>query len=773
MSHHFAPEFTVLPSGKEPISKKLQRNTEKSNSAKRRETEQLQFDNKQLEWKLSQLRQVMSKEKEDRGKQGNIWKSGNARIESHSRNILGRTVSGNSSATNRQKASPKSPAKSPNKVKVLKDEPLDLPQRDSLSKDLIRRFNSDAPPEDSRKKVEPARRLEHWIKFCLDKDSLDVFDLQSNLDGNLELSAVKAMNSAAIGVYFMKWGRKRLLIAAEGVIRKPKTGWGDEIYYPYTVKSQSEPPMRPEPPSKAILNKPLPLASPQPPKKKDNGGLLLQGSFDEEKNAAGFQQALIEWRTRMSSEENSSMKQLENSMHIGGKAAPEMSVHVAQCTPEPFDVKFSETSTLSYMEHILLQQHRQSDVPPLPHSLTDTVNQYLDPSYKKDNKVEMSVFTKEEEEERARYRQLFSPQNIPIATDLNTRVKFQEVDFDDGEDETDHCIVEESPPPTPPLSSAKSNVTVTIEEVTYHTDSLAQKISNSHSRSPENSWAGKHQNGNEYKENYDPMTYLKSSPRSSWLGNVLNGSYKSDNAFPYASKPPLLQNGHNKNGISYHASSILHEIGKIPINPDAFYSKGLDVFFVQSSQDDSESVDSQFHNFEGEQTLLKLQQSWNPLTSVPDENDHPIVLKSSPESDASTVIDSEQSNVVDSDGFDNGRHLSAKNSNHYDINSESDDSADERALDDLEWELASQMGNITSDGRISRLIDEWPEEGDLDIIDDPGCGSGLSTPDGNSNRPSRLATPYNENDSQIQYDFDNMEHIMMDDLNDEYIGDEV
>jgi len=39
-------------------------------------------------------------------------------------------------------------------------------------------------------------------------------------------------------------------------------------------------------------------------------------------------------------------------------------------------------------------------------------------------------------------------------------------------------------------------------------------------------------------------------------------------------------------------------------------------------------------------------------------------------------------------------------------------------------------GNITEDGRISRLIDEWSSDDDdeLGIINDPGLGSGLSTP---------------------------------------------
>ena len=42
------------------------------------------------------------------------------------------------------------------------------------------------------------------------------------------------------------------------------------------------------------------------------------------------------------------------------------------------------------------------------------------------------------------------------------------------------------------------------------------------------------------------------------------------------------------------------------------------------------------------------------------------------------------------------------------------------------------IGNITEDGRISRLIDEWSdddEDRELGIINDNWAGSGLSTPE--------------------------------------------
>lgn len=67
MSHHFNVDFAVIPPGKEPMSKKLQRNTNISTSAKKKEIKQLEFDNSQMEWRLDELKKAMTKEKEDRG----------------------------------------------------------------------------------------------------------------------------------------------------------------------------------------------------------------------------------------------------------------------------------------------------------------------------------------------------------------------------------------------------------------------------------------------------------------------------------------------------------------------------------------------------------------------------------------------------------------------------------------------------------------------------------------------------------------------------------
>ena len=49
---------------------------------------------------------------------------------------------------------------------------------------------------------------------------------------------------------------------------------------------------------------------------------------------------------------------LENKREDVNRTPVEMSVHAVQSDPIPIDIKFSETSSLSYMERLLLKKHR-------------------------------------------------------------------------------------------------------------------------------------------------------------------------------------------------------------------------------------------------------------------------------------------------------------------------------------------------------------------------------------------------------------------------------
>ncbi|XP_039259234.2 uncharacterized protein LOC120335713 isoform X1 [Styela clava] len=800
MSHHFAPEFTVLPPGKEAVSKKLQRNNDQTTSAKKREIQQLDFDNKQMEWKLNQIKQAMSKEKEDRGKQGYIWKSGESgKLESYARNILGRsvsatTVNGSLQRKNKHSNGSKSAPKSKPRVKVLKDEPLDLPKRDSRNKELIEKLKSNKLPNDVQMisgDFETERR-EDWIRIAVDKNSDDNMEMQSNLDGNLPLSSVHALDPTAIGIYFLKWGRKRLLMAVDGVIRRPKTGWGDELYFPYAGRVLPEMPtsVRPEPPLRNLSN--TVENTPRDEDDKTSGGALLQGAFNEEESAASFQLAVNDWR--QSKKENIVSSSDESSNE---KKIPEMSVHVAQCNPPSYEVKFSETSTLSYMEHILLDKHRKSEVPPMPvKSLSETVNGYLDPYNYNDADDNEHVLTVDEQEERRRIRELFSPdknENRYLADEI--RIDEVSEDIVENTESTDYCIIEESPPPSPAPDTSRSTSTVVIEEVQYSEQNSVTESAISSVVHIDHHTDGPIIDDIEIDEKSELIDHthsvqnFKSKPTrmknegknhriksASFINNNLlmqddlTKSLKQQKRRSKTSIGGRLSTKKENDRISRNPLLLVHEIGKIPINPDAIYHKGLNEFFSSNQNDLSERSYNEVIEKPLERDVHSVMASvstmWKPTASLvspdlPSTNDEAVV----------TYIDSSQNDkILNSNEW--------KESNEYDSESDNEHNTredDDKALDDLEWELASRTGNITSDGRISRLIDEWSEEDDevnLNIIDDPGVGSGLSTPDVDRNCLSEM-TSGSPNNQQFLHDFQNIEQMIMGDVSEEYSEEEL
>lgn len=801
MSHHFTADFTVPPSGKEPVSKKLQQKSELTPSAKRREAEKLEIDNKQMEWRLNQIKQAMIKEKEQRGKQGFIWKSGKSgQLESYARNILGRTVSAKNTTEDgspKQRKSPtgggtKSAPKAGTRVRTLKDEPLDLPKRSSRAKDLIQKLKS--PPLQSQSSEgrsdgdsHVAANMENWISVAADRNTNDIMELQSDTSGNLPLSSIQAIDPTAVGVYFVKWGRKRLLMAVDGIIRRPKVGWGSEVYFPYAGRFLPEMALKPEPPSfKNLSNSPAPhkttprqgIKSIESPKV--TGGALLQGSFNEEENSASFQKALAEWRQN---------KRKDSDMPESGhntsqrERRMEMSVHVAQCTPPPFEVKFSEMTTLSYMERVLLDKHRKAEVPSLPTSFIDRLNNHLDGSMLYEAAEKEVVFTAEEEEEREQLQQIFTPVPEPDQDTVDWRAVeavIEEVTVDeDYNDMTEECIVIESPP-TSPMLSLRSNGSVIIEEI-YSMQSKFPMEDDIHGSSTNS------------EKNNTPTT-RGAVPASSGLES-LKSMQMDDSTDSESDKPPKLipqrpsctksaravrpissrkpearsrsaQNheagGNHRNtgtNITHSPSEVVKRIGQIPINPDAHYHKGLGTFFASVDVKGDDLMNAKMKESQKPTNTSFANDSayWNPVSSVfsPDigtrEDESLSSLSSDSEAEATRLDDARASAAA---------LLNAR----PDVRERRDSTEeDERALDDLEWELASRTGNITTDGRISRLIDEWSVESDLDIIDDPGLGSGLSSPD--IDRKSLSAPTYSRTENS---DFQNIEQMILGDMTDEY-----
>ncbi|XP_078484883.1 uncharacterized protein LOC100176447 isoform X2 [Ciona intestinalis] len=793
MSHHLNLDFAVLQPGKEPASKKLQKKSSPSTSAKKRESKKLDIDNKQMEWRLNQLKQAMEKQKEERGKQGYIWKSGkNVSLDSHSRNILGRTVN----TTNKSPSAPTKPKPKPT-VTILKDEPLDLPKRGSRSKELLETLKNKDPVLMDMKPSEetPSVNKEKWISVALDRSHDEIMEIQSDMNGNLPLSSLHGIEPSAVGLYFLRWSRKRLLPAVDNKVMMPKSGWGNEVYYPYVSNPSPAKAITASPPPSFSLHKKAGKKTNSTEKLRNSnssisGGKLLQGSFNEDESAKSFQEALNKWRQPEPNETISAPTP-------SGKATPvEMSVHAVQSDPVKIDIQFSETSTLSYMERLLLKKHRSTDVPPLP-NLPEFENKenYMDWKNEK--------LSEEDLEERDRIRQLFSPssgdlesrnsvstieQDIDGQSCVITEVPDKEVLHDTWtnitETEENICFVDEASDEDDKLSIDRPFSRILIEEVKFgeyvspdqestisvlnqvksigvkETTFTVPKLKTNRPNSP------MELNTNEIlSENYEKVLTPKRPDveKSFHTPRIRRGNYRPNSGSPVSRRKmdvdyivddavsdDDVEIGNIAQDVSgnQHPHDLIQAVSQIPLNPDAYYTRGLGEIFGDGQERDNdmdETITRQ--DFNSEPLLTDNSSSWNPLISIAGDMKDVETLSQnnsgkSKESSLTVVSDEQLEDDIERE------------------------TADAETLDQLEWELASQTGNLTTDGRISRMIEDWSsDEDELGIINDPGFGSGLSTPevDHASLGAALSASPWQQEEGgKLERDFQQMESFMMD-----------
>ncbi|XP_076800868.1 uncharacterized protein LOC143445567 [Clavelina lepadiformis] len=724
MSHHIGFD-APLPSEKNYTERQTKKKDAEIASAKKRESKKLDIDNKQMEWRLHQLKLAMEKEKEERGKQTYIWKSGkDGALESHARNILGRTIKPRNSAKSEGKKTKKG-------VKVLMDEPLDVPKRKSHSKDLIARLKSNGPdsllPKEEKSANHPHVYNQSWISISLDKSNDEVMEIQSDSDGNLPLEVLHGLAPASIGLYFVKYARKRLLLAVDGKVLKPKTGWGSEVYFPYFANVSPLPPqMAPAPPRKPRREK-MSLEDPTTPK----GGQLLQGSFDEEQNAKAFQQAVIEWR------KGNSQKSQPASQELSSVASVEMSEHVVQSEPVEVNVTFSQTTTLSYMERLLLKKHRVTEIPPLPGS-NETRHE--------DSGNNTSELTEEEIEERERYRELFTPQPSQHSANTVSSIDMHE----------QFCSISEveAPVSLPQNGNWMESFDVTNETVCYvdeATDEEDNHLNSSFVTSSKNDHLNICDLGQQFSLSNGVSEPSILDKYSTKLENEHFKHEEDDNR--------RMQDEHHGFNDSHQSleinNNIVKFIGEIPLNPDAVYQQSL----------------GDFH--------ATMNSEWDALQSKLDQPAQNILLchqgNAQWMADQSIARHISQDHIADAELPEESKDPFTRQEQDIEnpVTHQEQDNEDAKTLNQLEWELASQTGNITSDGRISRLIDEWSSDEEdvaLGIINDPGFGSGLSTPELDH---VSLGTGLSwRGGGQSDEDFRKMEDFMLGDVNSESESDE-
>lgn len=735
MSHHI--NFDLAAQETNRLSPKDSKN--ETTSAKKRETKKLEIDNKQMEWRLRQLKLAMEREKEERGKKNFIWESGkDGALESHARNILGKTVKVKSGKN-----------KAPKKVKVsvLTDEPLNIPKRKSHSKDLIEKLMKPTPPKSKLPSTtspqEPLNK-ECWISIGKDRFSDDIMDVQSDHTGNLPLSTLHGLNPSAIGLYYMRYGRKRLLLAIDNIVIQPKSGWGNDTYFPYVADiSPQKPKLQPTPPSAVQVPSSNRQVSSEP--KNDEAGLLLNGSFNEEENAKSFQEAVLAWR---SGKTNENTIQSKDSNQALPTSSVKMAVHDVQSDPiQNSEVKFSETSSLSFMEKLLLKKHRATDIPPLTNSV---------PLYDRVliGTEEDMFLTSEELEEKERYRNLFTPQPNNNKNSLSSGNFSQVCSISEVDDSVFN-----------PDDQLESSAHCYVEEVSDSDESENRAVSKNSQNTTTNSFNSHHTRIEEVNFT-EPSDWTKASPNYRSITNeetILNTAVnKSEkivtNSFYQIKqesndKTLVLNNSENANLVEPNekdgkeagdmpvvSSGVLNAIGKIPLNPDAVYQHNLNDYFSE----------------------MKSEQS--KVFSYLDMEPHQIMLCSENNTEwIAPELDGSTSNAIPVLPFDNlPTDTSAIRS--YGDNNQEREQDDYNTLEKLEWELASQNGNLTSDGRISRIIDDWSSDDndvDLGIVNDPGFGSGLSTPDPDPMTLVGTSISFQEDNIMLQ-EFQKMEDLMLD-----------
>ena len=725
MSHH----INFDTSDRDKIQFTAKNHKTESKVAKKREMKKLEIDNKQMEWRLHQLKLAMEKEKEEREKKSFIWQSGkDGALESHARNILGRTVKSKSAPHTDTKKKTDSRR---TKVKVLFDEPLELPKRKSHSKDLIDKLKIPMPPKKPPKPGSPVEVInkECWISIGIDRFSDDVMEIQSDRQGNLPLETLQGLNPVAIGLYYMRYGRKRLLLAIDNKVIQPKTGWGNDVYYPYVANIS---------PQRNIADQALPSSSTLLTNQSENqennhfaadqplsreifksqmsesklmNGNLLDGVFDEEANALAFQQAVDAWRNgNNSTSENLPLKSHKNSSSSNVK----MAVHDVQSEPvkQP-EITFSETSTLTYMEKILLQKHRKTDIPALP-KFNSQIDGDCSTEYEQ-------ILTAAELEEKERYREIFSPlpshladstaaeRSVITISEVEEADDFLDFNANDMEPNT-YCYVEEA-----------SDTEESLPNVTKHIDFTEMK------ETPSDLIVQEHLPSKPY--NVVTRNQISTSNHSAVLVAEQNSSLFNTSKEQKHSVASGIAADHSE------SATVVQAIGNFPLNPDAMYKTNLEDYYLNMQQERNRLYQSLDQD---PQTLLTCKQS-NSSWSMPD-----------------------QSPVFSTRGFAKGSsgNVTTSEAESVILEQEQDDC---EALEKLEWELASETGNITSEGRISRLIDDWSSDGDdkdLEIKNDPGFGSGLSTPDPEPITLVGTSLSW-QDDSQMLQEFQRMEDLML------------
>lgn len=343
-------DFVILPGSKTALSVKL-----KAKSVRELQLEkvQLELENKEMEKKLQQLQSNMSREKQERERaNGYHWRTGQSgfstqtQLSSQNKENFGKVSSGKV------------------KLRVLREQ---VPAQEPAKRSLAHKAASAAAVEKPRIKGKTCGQCDTKMALlvCLEcaEDYCPGCFARVHQKGALKLHRTTSLQAKAR----VPIGK---LEAAQQFLKKINLDDSNDQKNNDQVKevnSTSEDSLdMPSTSPKVATHSSEETAVPSEARPdSQNGGALLQGTFDEEESAKSFQEALNQWRrgnlSQKSKEERSCQPGPENTDTCEVQTSPPI-------TKKSVDFEFKENS-LRYMERLLLRKHRRTPVDKLPDAI--------------------------------------------------------------------------------------------------------------------------------------------------------------------------------------------------------------------------------------------------------------------------------------------------------------------------------------------------------------------------------------------------------------------
>ncbi|XP_071998982.1 zinc finger B-box domain-containing protein 1 isoform X3 [Engystomops pustulosus] len=407
-------DFVIVPPAKSGNSVRLKA---KNIRELRMESLQLERQNQEMEEKLNQLRQSMSREKEERGRSNPYrWISGQAGNQRHDKENLGKVSAGKI------------------KFKVLQDLPEPEKQK------TLSRVTSMPAAERPKLKGKTCGQCESKsaLLMCLEcgEDYCTACFSRFHQKGALKLHRTMAIQEKSQdGKLDISHAFKKELNVdeASGKLVKDKEIIG-------SIKSTGNSHMiQTQRASRELAGESF-ISHPRKEHLPESSGSLLHGTFNEEESAKYFNEALLEWRNETGKKsQNVSFLKVEAD-DIGSSEVQT----VLTATMKPLEIQFKENS-LTYMEKLLLKKHRRTPINEAPHNFLEDVR--YSPTFLQNELDKWDDLTAEEMEAHENYVALFRAEEH-VRSDVihEPALKIVELDKDPEEklEESRNFVVRET-----------------------------------------------------------------------------------------------------------------------------------------------------------------------------------------------------------------------------------------------------------------------------------------------------------------------------------------